>query len=146
MTFMKKPIVFWEVSQLSRSMDPRTTNDKVGIFAQQLLKEAQGDPIRALGLLALVLDGPEIPSPAHAWRLMIEVRRILIPDAFQESPMPIQHLAGTVSWEGIQHCLRCGKILAKHCHESEDSLLPGHVFEIGPRLTSEPCEDYRPCS
>lgn len=126
-------------------MDPKILHDKVWVFAQQLLTEAKGDPIRALGLLVLVLDGPEILAPDHAWRLIGEVRRVLVPDLTGESPMPIRHLVGTVSWEGDQHCLRCGKVLRRHSHGTEESLLPGYVFEMGSRLTSEQCENYQAC-
>ncbi len=126
-------------------MDPRIIQDKVAAFTQQLLHEANGDPIRALGLLVLVLDGAELPSSDHAWRLMLEVRQVLMPDSIGEPPAPTQHLVGEVSWEGVQHCLRCGKVLARDCHERGKAFLSGHVFEIGPRLTSEPCDDYRVC-
>lgn len=127
-------------------MDPKTVQEKVAAFTQQLLHEANGDPIRALGLLVLVLDGAELTSPDHAWRLMLEVRHVLMPDSISESPVPTQHLIGDVSWEGIQNCLRCGKVLARDCHERENTLVPGYIFEIGPRLTSEPCDGYRVCT
>lgn len=126
-------------------MDPNAIHDKVGIFAQQLLIEAKGDPLRALGLLVLVLDGPELLSLDHSWRLVTEVRRLLMPDTAGESPVPIRHLVGAPSWEGEQHCLRCGKILIKQLHVPVESLPPGYVFEIGSRLTSEPLENYRVC-
>ena len=129
-----------------QAMDPNIIHTKVELFAQQLLREAQGDPIRALGLLALVLEGPEIESPTHAWRLLVEVRKILMPDGMEESPIPIQHLVGAVSWEGMQHCLRCGKVLRRECHEPGDSLPQGYAFEMGSRLTAEPCDDYRVCA
>ena len=127
-------------------MDPKIIHDKVWIFAQHLLTEAKGNPVRAVGLLALVLDGPELLSPDHAWRLMVEVRRVLVPDATGEFPMPIRHLVGTISWEGEQHCLRCGKVLNKQLQGPAESLLPGYVFEIGSRLTSAPCQNDRICS
>lgn len=126
-------------------MDPKLIQDKVLAFSQQLLAEAKGDPMRALGLLVLVLDGPEMLSPDQAWRLIGEVRGVLMPDLTGESPIPIQHLVGDASWEGEQHCLRCGRILMRPLHGSEESLLPGYVFEIGSRLTSEQYELYRVC-
>ncbi len=126
-------------------MDPEILQDKILGFSQQLLTEAKGDPIRALGLLVLVLDGPEILSPAHAWRLIGEVRRVLVPNQTGESSIPIQHLVGDASWEREQHCLRCGRNLMKPLHGPEESLLPGYVFEIGSHLTSEQCEHYRVC-
>ena len=62
-------------------MDPRNIQSKVTVFAQQLLHEANGDSVRALGLLVLALDGGEILSPEHAWRLIVDVRRVLMPDS-----------------------------------------------------------------
>lgn len=129
-----------------QTMDPDIIHTKVELFAQQLLREAEGDPIRALGLLALVLDGPEIESPVHAWRLLVEVRKMLMPDSIEESLTPIQHLVGAASWEGMQHCLRCGKVLRRECHGPGDSLPLGYAFEMGSRLTAEPCDDYRTCA
>lgn len=146
MNFMKMPIVEQDVDRVGQVMDPNIIHSKVELFAQQLLSEAQGDPIRALGLLALVLDGPEIESPVHAWRLLVKVRNILMPDSVEKSPMPIRHLVGTASWEGIQHCLRCGKVLRRDCQEPEGPLPQGYAFEIGARLTVGPCDDYRVCS
>lgn len=127
-------------------MDPNTIHDKVGVFAQQLLIEAKGDPLRALGLLVLVLDGPELLSLDHSWRLVTEVRRLLMPEPAGESPLPIRHLVGAPSWEGEQHCLRCGKVLIRPSQGPAESPLQGYVFEIGPRVTSEPPPNYRLCS
>ena len=126
-------------------MDHNAIHDKVGVFAQQLLVEAKGDPLRALGLLVLVLDGPELLSLDHSWRLVTEVRRILLPEPAGELPVPIRHLVGASSWEGEQHCLRCGKILIKQVQAPMESLLPGYVFEVGSRVTSEQFENYRVC-
>lgn len=126
-------------------MDPNAIHDKVEVFAQQLLAEAKGDPLRALGLLVLVLDGPELLSLDHSWRLVTEVRRLLMPDTARESPVPIRHLVGASSWEGEQHCLRCGKILIKQLRGSAEAFLPGYVFEVDSRLTSEHFENYRVC-
>jgi hypothetical protein len=118
----------------------------VQAFAQRLLDEAKGDPVRALGLLVLVLDGADIESAAHAQRLVAEVRNVLMLESNAEADKPVQHLAGDVSWEGVQHCLRCGKILAKNCHERGTSLTAGYVYEIGARFTSEQCDDFDSCS
>lgn len=126
-------------------MDSRITRDKVWVFAQHLLTEAKGDPVRALGLLILVLDGPELLPADHAWRLIVEVRRVLMPEATADLSVPIRHLVGTVSWEGEQHCLRCGRVLVKQSQGSAELLLPGYIFEIGSRLTSEQFENYRVC-
>lgn len=43
-------------------MDRGIMQDKVRVFAQQLLAEAREDRIRGLGLLVLVLDGPDALS------------------------------------------------------------------------------------
>ncbi len=126
-------------------MDPNLLQGKVQVFAQRLLDQANGDPVRALGLLVLVLDGADIESADHAQRLVVEVRKVLMPENVTEIGKPIQHLAGEVSWEGIQHCLRCGKVLAKSCHKRETSLMTGYVYEIGSRFTSEECDDFDVC-
>ena len=121
--------------------------DKVQAFAERLLDEANGDPVRALGLLILVLDGAGIESADHAQRLVVEVRRVLIPESAAESKRPVQHLAGEVSWEGIQHCLRCAKILARDCHERGNSFATGYVYEIGHRyIPAEDCDNFDTCT
>jgi hypothetical protein len=126
-------------------MDP-LLQEKVQAFAQRLLDEANGDPVRALGLLVLVLDGSDLASGEHAQRLVLEVRKVLMPDPPVETGKPIQHLAGHVSWEGVQHCLRCAKVLARNCHERGNALAAGYVYEIGLRLTSDACEDFEVCA
>jgi hypothetical protein len=118
-------------------MDPEALQDKVQAFAQRLLQEAHGDPVRALGLLVLVLDGADIETAEHAQRLMAEVRRVLMPESSVEIERPVQHLAGDVSWEGVQHCLRCATVLARNCQEQGPSFAAGYVYEVGPRFTSE---------
>ncbi len=127
-------------------MDPRIIQGKVDAFAQRLLVEANGDPIRALGLLVLVLDTVEFQSVDHMKRLIATVRAVLMPEEVAQLPKPIRHLAGDVSWEGVQHCLRCGKALIRNGHEQARSLPPGYVFEIGTRFTSEECEDFCVCA
>lgn len=126
-------------------MDPKLLQGKVQAFAQRLLQEANGDPVRALGLLVLVLDGTELESEVHTQRLVAEVRKALMPVSVADIPTPIQHLAGDVSWEGVQHCLRCGKVLVRNCHETGTALTMGYVYEIGSRLTTEDCDDFDPC-
>jgi len=126
-------------------MDPRLLQGKVQAFAQRLLQEADGDPLRALGLLVVALDGAEVQSAEDARRLMVEVRHVLIPEMDQDCGSPIQHLAGEVSWEGVQHCLRCAKILARNCHKRGGSFMPGYVYEVGPRFTSEEFDDFDLC-
>ncbi len=126
-------------------MDNRIIQDKVDTFAQRLLSEAHGDPIRALGLLVLVLDTAEFQSVDHVKRLMVEVRRALMPEGRGPWLKPIQHLAGEVSWEGIQHCLRCGKVLTRDCHNQGGSIPPGYVYEQGTGLTSEAQDDFSRC-
>jgi hypothetical protein len=128
-------------------MDSKQLQHKVQAFAQRLLEEAGGDPVRALGLLVLVLDGSDLASSEHARRLVVEIRKVLLPDnrPLEETGKPIQHLAGDVSWEGIQHCLRCAKVLTRNCPEGGTSLPPGHVYEVGCRFTSECDGDFDPC-
>lgn len=126
-------------------MDPKLLQGKVQAFAQRLLEEANGDPVRALGLLVLVLDGADLESEAHAQRLVAEVRKALLPVNLENIQKPIQHLAGDVSWEGVQHCLRCAKVLARNCHETGTAFLRGYVYEIGSRLTSEDCDEFDSC-
>lgn len=126
-------------------MDPKLLQGKVQAFAQRLLEEANGDPVRALGLLVLVLDGADLESADHAQRLVVEVRKVLMPETVAEIRKPIQHLAGEVSWEGVQHCLRCAKVLARNCHERGTALATGYIYEIGPRFTSEDCDDFDSC-
>ena len=86
-------------------MDPKGIQDKVQAFTQRLLDEANGDPVRALGLLVIVLDGADPESADHIWQLVTEIRKVLLPGNVGEIGKPVQHFAGDVSWEGIQHCL-----------------------------------------
>jgi hypothetical protein len=127
-------------------MDPKLVQGKVHAFAQRLLQEADGDPVRALGLLVLVLDGAEIQSAEDAQRLVAEVRQVLMPERVEDVSRPVQHLAGEVSWEGIQHCLRCAKVLARNCHDRGASFVAGYVYEIGPRMISDECDDFESCA
>ena len=127
-------------------MDPKVLQGKVQAFAQRLLDEANGDPVRALGLLVLVLDGADLESSDHAHRLVNEVRKVLMPESVAEIGRPVQHLVGDVSWEGVQHCIRCAKIVARNCHEDGTVLPPGYVYEVGARVTSEECDDFDVCS
>lgn len=126
-------------------MDPKLVQGKVHAFAQRLLQEADGDPVRALGLLVLVLDGAEVQSAEDAQRLVAEVRQVLMPERVEDVGKPVQHLAGEVSWEGIQHCLRCAKVLARNCHDRGTPFVIGYVYEIGPRLISDECDEYESC-
>jgi hypothetical protein len=126
-------------------MDHSILQDKVQAFAQRLLQEAQGDPVRALGLLVLVLDVVEIESAEHAHRLVAEVRQALMPSHPSEMGRPVQHLAGEVSWEGVQHCLRCATVLARKDHGQGAPFATGHVYQIGPRYTSEKFDEFDVC-
>lgn len=126
-------------------MNHHILQDKVQAFAKRLLQEAHGDPVRALGLLVLVLDGADIESAEHAQRLVAEVRHVLIPSAPVDLERPVQHLAGEVSWEGVQHCLRCAMVLARNDHDQEASFEAGHVYEIGLRFTSEKFDEFDVC-
>ncbi len=126
-------------------MDPQQIQGKVQIFAQRLLEEAQGDPVRALGLLVLVLDDSDTASSDHVSRLLSEVRKILLPGVEAIGHRPIRHLAGDPSWEGVQHCLRCAKVLARNCRTGGDGFPTGYVFQIGTQFTIDDYEDYDPC-
>lgn len=125
-------------------MDPQQLQGKVEAFALRLLDEANGDPVRALGLLVLVLDGSDVTSGEHLQRLVLEVRKILIPEQF-DVEKPIRHLAGDVSWEGVQHCLRCAKVLARRHHDGDASFKVGYVYEFGSRFTSDHHGDFQSC-
>ncbi|ULA62724.1 MAG: hypothetical protein LZF86_50104 [Nitrospira sp.] len=128
-------------------MDSHRLHTKVQAFAHRLLEEANGDPVRALGLLVLVLEDSELESADHAHRLVAEVRKVLLPQNFAEVGQPIQHLAGHPSWEGVQHCLRCGKVLSKRTASHEDGITypSGYVYEVGPRFTTDDCDDFDLC-
>ena len=101
--------------------------------------------MRALGLLVLVLEDSELESADHAHRLVAEVRKALLPQNFSEAGQPIQHLAGHPSWEGVQHCLRCGKVLGKKAHEDGPAFESGYVYEVGSRFTVEEYDDFDAC-
>lgn len=128
-------------------MDSQRLHTKVQAFAHRLLEEANGDPVRALGLLVLVLEDSALESADHAHRLVSEVRKVLLPQDFSEVGQPVQHLAGHPSWEGVQHCLRCGKVLSKTTAGQEDgeTYPSGYVYESGSRFTTENCDDFEPC-
>jgi len=128
-------------------MDSKQLQNKVQAFAQRLLDEAGGDPVRALGLLVLILDGSDLAPATHAQRLVVEIRKVLLPDQglTSETTRPIQHLAGPLSWEGIQHCLRCARSLTKDCRDGGAALPPGYVYEIGSRIAIECDEDFDIC-
>ncbi|MEX5213892.1 MAG: hypothetical protein NW703_06975 [Nitrospiraceae bacterium] len=133
-------------------MDQQDIQTKVQAFAQRLLVEAKGDAIRALGLLVLVLDGVDTQDVNMVNRLISEVRRILMPSS--SSPivlqpsgdeLPIQHLAGDLSWEGIQHCIRCGKVLVRDGQRRASGLPPGYVYQVGTHYRVEDFVDFRSC-
>jgi hypothetical protein len=133
------------------SMDQQDIQTKVQAFAQRLLAEAHGDPIRALGLLVLVLDGIETQDVNLVKRLISEVRRILMPSSTPivvqpcEDELPIQHLAGDLSWEGIQHCIRCGKVLVRDGQNKAGGLPTGYVYQVGTRYRVEDFAEFRSC-
>src|SRR5262245_64474830 len=114
-------------------MESKRLQDKVFAFAQRLLEEANGDPVKALGLLVLVLDGSELTSQRYAHRLVVEIRKVLLPD---RPVRTVRHLAGEVSWEGLQQCLRCGRVLVNSGRDEGTAFPPGHVYEIGPRFSA----------
>jgi hypothetical protein len=126
-------------------MDQKHIQGKVQAFAQRLLEEAQGDPVRALGLLVLVLDGSELAHADHANRLVSEVRKVLMPEQCEIPTRVIRHLAGEVSWEGVQHCLKCAAVLSCTSGKQAGGLTPGYVFQIGNRFSAEDHDDFDPC-
>jgi hypothetical protein len=126
-------------------MDSQQLQTKVQAFANRLLEEANGDPVRALGLLVLVLEDSELESADHAHRLVAEVRKVLLPQNFADTSQPVQHLAGHPSWEGVQHCLRCGKVLNKKAQDDGAEFESGYVYELGSRFTGEDCDDFEAC-
>lgn len=126
-------------------MDPKHIQGKVQAFAQRLLEEAQGDPVRALGLLVLVLDGSELTNVDHANRLVSEVRKVLMPEQCETPTRVIRHLAGEVSWEGIQHCLKCAAVLSRVSGKQSGGFTPGYVYQIGNRFSTEDRDDFEPC-
>ena len=127
-------------------MDPQEIQARVAGFAQRLLDEAHGDPVRALGLLVLVLDGVEVQDPEQYAQLLSEVRRALFPDA--ESPQrarPLQHLAGDMSWEGYQHCLRCGVVLVNGKDSASSGFPSGFVYQIEGHFQVGCPDEFEPC-
>jgi hypothetical protein len=133
------------------SMDRQDIQTKVLAFSQRLLVEAKGDPIRALGLLLLVLDGIETQDVNLVKRLISEVRRILMPSSAPfvvppcDDDLPIQHLAGDLSWEGIQHCIRCGKVLVRGGQDKAGGLPAGYVYQVGTHFHVEDFSEFRSC-
>ena len=123
-------------------MDPKQLQVKVQDFAQRLLHEASDDPIRALGLLVLILNGPTFAFGDRGQRLMVEVQKALLHEERLPMGKPVQHLAGAVTWEGVQHCLRCAKLLR---HDGKTAL-SGYIYEIGPWLTMEDCDNFDACA
>jgi hypothetical protein len=133
-------------------MDQQDIQTKVQAFAQRLLTEAKGDPIRALGLLVLVLEGIETQDVNLVKRLISEVRRILMPSSSPptliqpcDDDLPIQHLAGDLSWEGIQHCIRCGKVLVREGQSKAGGLPAGYVYQVGTHYRVDDFEEFRSC-
>lgn len=126
-------------------MDSKHIQGKVQAFAQRLLEEAQGDPVRALGLLVLVLDGSELTNVDHANRLVSEVRKVLMPEQCEMPTRVIRHLAGDVSWEGVQHCLKCAAVLTRTSGKQASGFTPGYVYQIGNRFSAEDRDDFEPC-
>ena len=144
---IEKPIQAWWLHKPIEfdAMISKRIKGKVQAFAQRLLQEADGDHLRALGLLVVALDGANVRSAEDAQRLIAEVRHVLMPGHDDDAGPPIQHLAGEVSWEGMQHCLRCAKVIARNCHERGPSFMTGYVYEVGSRFTSEACDNFDVC-
>ena len=127
-------------------MDPQEIQEKVEGFAQKLLAEAHGDPVRALGLLVLVLDGWEEQDSEQVTQILAKIRTILFPDSvLRYRGKGIQHIAGPQSWEGYQHCLRCGVVLAKGHIDVLEGLFSGHVYQVGDQYQVDPPEEFDSC-
>lgn len=141
------------------NVDQQDIQTRVQAFAHRLLMEAKGDPVRALGLLVLVLEGVKTEDMGLVRRLIAEVRRILVPapmplvvepdfSPIQEEEIPIQHLAGEISWEGVQHCIRCGKVLSRAGEdEAGDTggFPSGYVYQVGSTFFLGDPEDCQTC-
>ena len=117
-------------------MDPQDIQAKVVGFAHRLLEEAQGDPLRALGLLVLVLEGlqeQDTEQYAH------------LGDEQAEPEQAVQHLAGEMSWEGYQHCIRCGLVIVKQASTTSRGFPVGYVYQVGGRFRLESPGGHAPC-
>lgn len=126
-------------------MDPQDIQAKVVGFAHRLLEEAQGDPLRALGLLVLVLEGLQEQDTEQYAHLVTEVRRVLLPEDEQPEPeLGVQHLAGEMSWEGYQHCIRCGLVIVKQGAKTRGFPV-GYVYQVGGRFRLESPGAHAPC-
>lgn len=127
-------------------MDPQDIQAKVAGFAHRLLEEAQGDPLRALGLLVLVLEGLQEQDTQQYAHLVTEVRRVLLPEGEQPEPaQAVQHLAGEMSWEGYQHCIRCGLVIVKRASTGKPGFPVGYVYQVGGRFRLQSPGDHAPC-
>ena len=126
------------------AVDPKHIESRVVDFAYKLLEEAHGDPVRALGLLVLVLDGLEEYDAQQYTQLVSDIRIVLMPDFRRRAPV-VQHLAGEMSWEGHQHCLRCGMALVKGRLTDREGFPAGHVYQVGVHLSLESPDDYELC-
>lgn len=127
-------------------MDPQDIQAKVVGFAHRLLEEAQGDPLRALGLLVLVLEGLQGQDSQQYAQLVTEVRRVLLPESQEAEPeQAVQHLAGEMSWEGDQHCLRCGLVIVKQTSTGKRGFPVGYVYQVGGRFRLESPGGHAPC-
>ena len=127
-------------------MDPQDIQAKVVGFAHRLLEEAQGDPLRALGLLVLVLEGLQDQDTEQYAHLVTEVRRVLLPEGEQDDPeLAVQHLAGEMSWEGYQHCIRCGLVIVKQGTTGKRGFPVGYVYQVGGRFRLDSPGDHAPC-
>ena len=127
-------------------MDPQEIQAKVVGFAHRLLEEAQGDPLRALGLLVLVLEGLQEQDSEQYAHLVSEVRRVLLPESEDAEPeRAVQHLAGEMSFEGYQHCIRCGLVLVKKATGNSAGFPSGYVYQVGGRFRLNAPDEHDPC-
>ncbi len=127
-------------------MDPQDIQARVEGFAQKLLEEAHGDPVRALGLLVLVLEGSETPGSEQHLELLNKIRKILLPESDRPTVIrAVQHLAGDMSWEGYQHCVRCGLVLARGKEPDRHGFPSGYVYQVGSKFELDIPGDFGSC-
>lgn len=129
-------------------MDSGSLDEKLRGFARHLLKEAQGDAVRALGLLVLVLQEDKlVPEPREAQQLLREVCKLIVPDLHGSlwSIRPMRHLAGMPTWEGAQHCILCGELLFQKGQLDGGPLPSGYVFQVGRVFTDHVCVQFTAC-
>ena len=58
---------------------------------------------------------------------------------------PVQHLAGEMSFEGYQHCIRCGLVLVKKAGSCVQGFPSGYVYQVGGRFRLHAPDEHDPC-